>query len=50
MRSLNEYITIDESRQGSLRPTSKDELKWLIKNKIAERGSNCDLKQTAHYI
>ena len=43
MRSLNEYITIDESRQGILRPTSKDELKWLIRNKIAERGSNCDL-------
>ena len=27
MKSLNEYITVDESRQGSLRPTSKDELK-----------------------
>ena len=43
MRNLNEYITVDESRQGILRPTSKDELKWFIKNKIAERGSNCDL-------
>ena len=31
MRSLNEYIVVDESRQDNLRPTSKKELKELIK-------------------
>ena len=33
MRSLNEYITVDESRQGILRPTSKDEPKRLQRSK-----------------
>ena len=36
MRSLNEYITVDESRQGNLRPNSKRELKELIDQRIEE--------------
>ena len=36
MRSLNEYITVDESRQGILRPTSKKELKVVITNRAGD--------------
>ena len=43
MRSLNEYITVDESRQDNLRPTSKKELKELIKRRMKEQGPRCDL-------
>ena len=43
MRSLNEYITVDESRQDNLRPTSKKELKELINQRIEEQGPRCDL-------
>ena len=38
MRSLNEYITVDESRQDNLRPTNKKELKELIKRRMKEQG------------
>ncbi len=31
MRNLREYITLNESEVGSLRPTRKDELKELIR-------------------
>ena len=43
MKSLNEYITVEESRQGNLRPTRKEELKTLIEQRIEEQGLNCDL-------
>lgn len=43
MRSLNEYITVDESRRDNLRPTSKKELKELIKRRMKEQGPRCDL-------
>ena len=36
MRDLKEYITVDESRQDNLRPTSKRELKELIDQRIEE--------------
>ena len=36
MRSLNEYITVDESRQDNLRPTSKKELKVVITNRAGD--------------
>ena len=44
MRSLNEYIAVDESREDNLRPTSKKELKELIKRRMKEQGPRCDLK------
>ena len=34
MRSLNEYITLNESELGNLRPTSKEELKELIRRRM----------------
>ena len=43
MRSLNEYITLNESGEYNLRPSSKDELKKLIDQRIKEQGPNCDL-------
>ena len=43
MRGLNEYITVDESRQDNLRPTSKKELKELIRRRMNEQGPRCDL-------
>ena len=43
MRSLNEYITVDESRRDNLRPNSKKELEKLIERRIKEQGPNCDL-------
>ena len=43
MKRLREYITIDESELDSLRPTSKLELKSLIKQRIKEQGPKCDL-------
>lgn len=30
MKDLKEYITVEESRQGSLRPNSKRELNHLL--------------------
>ena len=45
MRSLNEYITLNESGEYNLRPTSKDELKKLIDQRIKEQGPNCDLSK-----
>ena len=44
--SLKSYIKeqlVVESKQGSLRPTSKRELKELIDRRINEQGLNCDL-------
>ena len=43
MRSLNEYITLNESGEYNLRPTSGDELKELIEQRIKEQGPKCDL-------
>ena len=43
MRNLREYITINESEVGNLRPTRKDELKELIRRRMNEQGPRCDL-------
>ena len=43
MRSLNEYITLNESGEYNLRPNSALELKKLIGQRIKEQGPNCDL-------
>ena len=43
MRSLNEYITLNEGELDYLRPTSKRELIELIKRRIRKQGYNCDL-------
>ena len=43
MRNLNEYITLNESGEYNLRPTSKRELKKLIEQRIKEQGPKCDL-------
>ena len=43
MKKLREYITLNESEVGSLKPTNKDELKRLINQRIKEQGPNCDL-------
>ena len=43
MKRLREYITLNESESGSLRPTSKLELKALIKQRIKEQGPKCNL-------
>ena len=44
MRSLNEYITLNESGElDYLRPTNGDELKKLIEQRIKEQGPKCDL-------
>ena len=43
MRKLREYITVEESREYSFRPSNKKELKELIDRLIEERGPNCDL-------
>lgn len=43
MKRLREYITLNESELGSLRPTSKLELKALIKQRIKEQGPKCNL-------
>ena len=43
MRSLNEYITLNESGEQNLRPNSALELKKLIGQRIKEQGPNCDL-------
>ena len=38
MRSINEYITLNESELGSVRPTNSRELKRLIAQSIIEYG------------
>ena len=43
MRSINEYITLNESELGSVRPTNTRELKRLIAQRIVEYGPDCDL-------
>ena len=43
MRSINEYITLNESELGSVRPTNSRELKRLIAQSIIEYGPDCDL-------
>ena len=43
MRNLREYITLNESEVGNLRPTRKDELKELIRRRMNEQGPRCDL-------
>ena len=43
MKRLREYITIDESRQDNLQPTSSSELKEIIRRRVKEQGQNCDL-------
>ena len=43
MKNLREYITLNESEVGNLRPTRKDELKELIRRRMNEQGPNCDL-------
>ena len=43
MKGLKEYITLNESEVGSLRPTNRDELMSLIIQRIKEQGSKCDL-------
>ena len=43
MRDLREYITLNESEVGNLRPTMKDELKELIRRRMNEQGPSCDL-------
>ena len=40
MRSLNEYITLNESGEYNLRPNSALELKKLIGQRIKEQGPN----------
>ena len=43
MRNLNEYITLNESELDNLRPTSKEELKELIRRRMNEQGPKCNL-------
>lgn len=43
LRKLREYITVEESGVGSLKPTNKKELEKLIKQRMKEQGPNCDL-------
>ena len=43
MKRLREYITLNESESGSLRPTNKSELKRLINQRIKEQGPKCNL-------
>ena len=43
MKNLREYITLNESEVGNLRPTRKDELKELIRRRMNEQGPRCDL-------
>ena len=43
MKGLKEYITLNESEVGNLRPTRKDELKELIRRRMNEQGPRCDL-------
>ena len=43
MKRLKEYITLNESEVGSLKPTNKNELKKLIDQRIKEQGPKCDL-------
>lgn len=43
MKRLREYITLNESESGNLRPTSKEELKRLIDQRIKEQGPKCNL-------
>ena len=43
MKNLREYITLNESEMGSLRPTNRDELVRLINQRIKEQGPKCDL-------
>lgn len=43
MRSLNDYIVLDESRQDNLRPNSRKELEELINQRIRQYGPKCDL-------
>ena len=42
MKGLKEYITLNESEVGNLKPTNRDELKRLIDQRIKEQGPNCD--------
>ncbi len=43
MRKLREYITVEESGRDNLRLTSRKELEKLIKQRIKDYGSNCNL-------
>ena len=43
MKNLREYITLNESEVGNLKPTNGDKLKKLIEQRIEEQGPNCDL-------
>lgn len=43
MRKLKEYITVEESEVGSLKPINRDELKRLIDQRIKEQGPKCNL-------
>ncbi len=43
MRKLKEYITVEESGSYDLKPTNKKELEKLIKQRIKDYGSDCNL-------
>ena len=43
MRKLREYITVEESGRYDLKPTNKKELEKLIKQRIKDYGSDCNL-------
>ena len=43
LRKLREYITVEESESYDLRPANKKELKELIKQRIKDYGSDCNL-------
>ena len=43
MKRLSDYITLNESEVGNLRPTRKDELMELIRRRMNEQGPRCDL-------
>ena len=43
MKRLSDYITLNESEVGNLKPTNRDELANLIVQRIKEQGSKCDL-------
>lgn len=43
LRKLKEYITVEESGSYDLKPTNKKELEKLIKQRIKDYGSDCNL-------
>ena len=43
MRSLNEYLVVNESGEQNLRPANRKALQKIINQRINEQGPNCDL-------